>query len=282
MRAEIDRTCAALGFLIGPEGVRIGRVDFAVDIFAPEFQLDPEAFVMHARTRRKSFSDLTEMQTHGPSGRFTSVTICKQPGRQVIVYDKREEVMAKGKIEWPIIWNRNLEKMGQPWLDPSDIRKSQVWRVELRLGKKALRDRADIKGWASFYDGLQAEMDQLAQDMSLHVPSGDSNRSRWFLHPLWRVVQDTVANRLFDHEAEVDADQVREINLIDKQHEFLRTIAAHCVTLSALERDGPDIFPFFLEELPERIMEFLLEHPRDLHTRFTDSRNKYAKLLGDA
>ena len=128
-------TCAKLNLAVPPDGVSIGRVDFAVDILAPEFDLEPEHFIMHARSRRKTFADLEQMQTHGPSGRFKSVTIGKQPGRQVIVYDKRKEVLSKRTVEWPIIWNRNLEKMGLPELDLVDRAKSQVWRVELRMGK---------------------------------------------------------------------------------------------------------------------------------------------------
>lgn len=278
-RAELDQTCAAFGLQIPPDGVSIGRVDFAVDIFAPNFNLDPKDFVMHARSQRKTFSDLSEMQTHGPSGRFTSVTIGKQPGRQVIVYDKREDVLAKRKVEWPMIWNTNLEGMGLPYLDPTARDKSQVWRIELRLGKKALRERANIRGWETFYKFLQAEFDKLAQDVTLHCPSDDSNRSRWPMHPMWSMVQEAIATKLFAHEVSVPLDGVRELNLHEKQYEFLRTVSAHVVTLSVLEGHGLEEFPEFLRELPVLVAEFLFDHPRDVLDRFVAAQEKYAELL---
>ena len=97
VREEIDATCATLGLRYPADGVSIGRVDFAVDILAPDFALDPTGFVIHARTNRKAHTDLAEMESNGPSGRYTSVTLGKMPGRQVILYDKREEVRKKHK-----------------------------------------------------------------------------------------------------------------------------------------------------------------------------------------
>ena len=280
MRSDIEATCEKLNIAVPPDGVSIGRVDFAVDIFAPDFALVPEHFVLHARSRRKTFADLEQMQTHGPSGRFTSVTIGKQPGRQVIVYDKREEVLSRGKVEWPMIWNRNLEKMGLPKLDPFDRAKSQVWRVELRMGKKALRERGNIRGFGSLYERLQAEMERLVQDVSLHTPCGDTNRSRWPLHPLWKVVSESVATRLFDHTADVQPEVVRDMNLLDKRYEFERSIASFAVTLAVLEGYQMEEFPCFLETLPERVIEFLLGHPRDTEQRFAAAREKYSDMLG--
>ncbi|MEN8949923.1 hypothetical protein [Planktotalea arctica] len=280
VRRDIEATCDNFNLAVPPDGVSIGRVDFAVDIFSPHFKLVPEHFIMHARSRRKTFADLNEMQTHGPSGRFTSVTIGKQPGRQVIVYDKREEVLSKRKVEWPMIWNRNLKNMGLPELDPFDKEKSQVWRVELRMGKKALRERGNIRGFGSLYERLQAEMNQLVQDVTLHVPSGDTNRSRWPLHPLWKVAAEAVATRLFNHIADVPPEVVRDMNLLDKQYEFERSIASFAVTLAVLESYDVETFPFFLERLPMRIVDFLDHHPRDTKQRFIAARKKYAEVLG--
>lgn len=279
-RRELEETCHKLGLVIDPDGVRIGRVDFAVDVFDPHFDLVPEHFVMHARTRRKTHADLDHMQTHGPSGRFTSVTIGKQPGRQVIVYDKREEVLEKNKVEWPMIWSKNLEKMGRAALNPDDPALSQVWRVELRLGKKALRERAEIKGWASFYENLEAEMLKLVHDVSLRSPTGDTNRSRWPLHPLWRVTLDVLEKGIFDHVADVAPEEVADMNLRDKQLEFERSIASFAVTLAVLYGCRIEQFDHFLLTLPKRILNFLHRHPNDLQDRFAKAQSKYHHLLG--
>jgi hypothetical protein len=151
-RENLATLCDALGFRIPPDGISINRVDFAVDVLAPGFVLDPDAFLFHSRANRKA---IAEVETNGRSGRTTSVTIGKMPGRRVIVYDKREEVMKRRKHEWLLIWNANLEAAGLPPLDLADRDASTVWRVELRLGKDALRNRNNIRGWGSLHEHLQ-------------------------------------------------------------------------------------------------------------------------------
>jgi hypothetical protein len=274
-RENLTALCDELGFRLPLDGISINRVDFAVDILAPGFVLKPDAFVFHSRTNRKVISEFETVEMNGRSGRTTSVTIGKMPGRQVIVYDKREEVLKRRKHEWPLIWNANLEAVGLPSLDMADQSKSQVWRIELRLGKEALRSRHDIRGWGSLYEHLQAEMNQLVQDVTLHVPSGDSNRSRWPLHPLWPMGQEVVATRLFEHEPRVPPDMVREVDLREKQLEILKLIASLSVTLAYLEGRQPDVFETFLARLPIRILKFLDQHPRGVQQRFSEAALKY-------
>ena len=49
------------------------------------------------------------------------------PGRQICVYDKRREAIEQGKLFWFRLWG----------IDPGYT--ANVWRVELRAGKKELR-----------------------------------------------------------------------------------------------------------------------------------------------
>lgn len=278
-REKLVEFCDELGCRIPPDGISINRVDFAVDILAPGFVLDPDAFLFHSRANRRAIAEVETVETNGRSGRTTSVTIGKMPGRQVIVYDKREEMMKRRKHEWPLIWNANLQATGLPPLDMTNRDESQVWRVELRLGKDALRNRHDIRGWGSLHEHLQEEMDQLAQDVTLHVPSGDSNRSRWPLHPLWPVAQNAVATRLFNHEDRVSLEDVREVDLQAKREELLKLIASLSVTTAHLEGCTPETFEQFLKGLPIRLRQFLDQHPRGVEERFAEAAGKYGNFF---
>ncbi|WP_420396300.1 hypothetical protein [Nioella sp.] len=278
-RQKLNALLVQLGFQLPHDGVSINRVDFAVDILAPGFVLDPDAFVFHSRANRKAISEFETVETNGHSGRTTSVTIGKMPGRQVIVYDKREEVLKRRKQEWPMIWNANLKAGGLDPLDLSDRTTCQVWRIELRLGKEALRNRKDIRGWGSLHEHLQAEMDQLAQDVTLTVPSTDSNRSRWCCHPIWSTTQDTVATRLFEHVSTVPPEAVRELDLKEKQLDLLKLIVANSVTLAFLEGLGPDDFEDFTETLPDMIFGYLDQHPRGIKERFRGAATKYSGIV---
>jgi hypothetical protein len=187
--------------------------------------------------------------------------------------------MKRRKHEWPLIWNANLEAAGLPPLDLADRDTSQVWRVELRLGKDALRNRHDIRGWGSLHEHLQEQMDQLAHDVTLHTPSGDSNRSRWPLHPVWPVAQDAVATRLFAHEDRVPREAVREVDLQAKREELLKLIASLSVTLAYLDGGKPETFETALAALPMRILRFLDQHPRGVAERFAEAAIKFHRLL---
>lgn len=277
-RARMDELCGLLGFRVQPNGVSINRIDFAVDILAPGFVIDPDAFVFHSRSNRKTIAEFEEIETNGSSGRYTSVTIGKMPGRQVIVYDKRLEVMARRKHEWPLIWNANLRAMGLPELRLPDRSTSQVWRIELRLGKAGLRQRKEIRGWGAFYEHLQTEMVRLSKDVQLCIKGDDSNRSRWHLHPMWGTAQENVLTRLFDHDARVPPEEVRNIDLQEKQHEMLKLIAAMSVPLGYLEGAKPESYETFLLSLPRRLLRFLEAHPRGVEERFAETALKYGHL----
>ena len=136
-RQTLDALLVQLGFQLPHDGVSINRVDFAVDILAPGFVLDPDAFVFHSRANRKAIAEFETVETNGHSGRTTSVTIGKMPGRQVILYDKREEVLKRRKQEWPMIWNANLKAAGLDPLDLSDRTTSQVWRIRAAPRKRS-------------------------------------------------------------------------------------------------------------------------------------------------
>ncbi|UWQ95904.1 hypothetical protein K3728_01270 [Rhodobacteraceae bacterium M385] len=279
VRHDLEATCEKLGFRVPPDGISIGRVDFAVDILDPTFSLDPNAFVVHSRTMLKTHMDLAASTTQSRSGRITSVTIGKMPGRQAIVYDKREEVLKEHKHEWPLIWQEAATRLGLSPLDMTRRETSQVWRVELRLAKTALRNRTNIRGWVSFYEELEAEMARLSHDVSLHVPIGDTNRSRWPLHPLWKTANAVVEAGLFSHDVQVAPELVHAADLQQKQLEFLRSIAAHSVTLAYLEGVQEADVPEFLEEMPSRVEDFLAQHKRDLGKRMSEAAEKYGALV---
>ncbi len=134
-----------VGVRYGPRQVSIGRTGFCVDILAPEFELTPENFVIHSHTNRADhLTPEDHTRSNGKSWRFTSVTVGKMPGRQVTIYDKRLEVTDKRKPIWWELWNANLNSEGLPPLDPKDRSESQIWRVEVRAGKRIMKDRWGI------------------------------------------------------------------------------------------------------------------------------------------
>jgi hypothetical protein len=123
---QLAEVLDALGVVISPLAHSINRVDFAVDLFAPEFVLDPDHFVMHSSTRKAAHLDGERLRIDGTSGRVTGVTVGGMPRRQITVYDKRLEVIQQKKSAWWEIWNANRQRGGLPPMDPAERGLSQV------------------------------------------------------------------------------------------------------------------------------------------------------------
>jgi hypothetical protein len=201
VRAELYRFMEAIGAAVGDES--ISRVDYCLDFLGDEiaeatgtpFVLVPDAFVMHSHTSRSDHADDTDMQMHGVSGRYTSVTCGKIPGRQIIVYDKSTEVRRKQKHEWWAHWNAARDRQGLPPLTGQE----RIWRVELRAGKDHLKDRWCITTWEQLDNKLGDLLTHALSDIRYTLPSAtDQERFRWGNHPLWEAVARTVGTDLAD------------------------------------------------------------------------------------
>lgn len=199
VRGDLYRFLKAIGTLVG--NASVSRVDYCMDFLASDieaatcvpFALDPAAFVMHSHTSRADHDDNAGIQMHGISGRYTSVTCGKMPGRQVIVYDKSAEVRMKQKPEWWAHWNAARQRQGLEALEGDE----RIWRVELRAGKTHLKERWGITSWAELDDKLGDMFKRALADIRYAVPSAtDGERFRWGNHALWDAVARTVANDL--------------------------------------------------------------------------------------
>lgn len=162
----------------------IGRVDFAIDFRADDFELDPETIISHAKTTRSLHGTREQEEfSYVMAGRkFSGVTIGKMPGAQLIIYDKSREVIKKQKDEWWQIWG--IEKQGFT---------GKVWRKELRAGKKYLKEVWNISSWQSLEDAIgDLYMHMMKRTrMAIRNPQ-DSNVTRWETHPMWLKAQEIV------------------------------------------------------------------------------------------
>lgn len=192
-----------------PDGAEsIGRVDYCIDILMPNFQLIPENFVMHSNSTR---TDNHEMEVYGKSGKTTGVRIGKMPGRQVAIYDKRADIIAKQKKEWWEIWNANLKAENLPPLNPEDKYNSQVWRVELRAGKKHLKEKWQVRRWCDLDDKLGDVFLHTLEAIRYCIPGMDLNRSRWELDNVWRLVTEELRGDLFEMSCNAEVNAIKEI-----------------------------------------------------------------------
>ena len=203
-RDRLFQNLTGMGF--APTDHSINRMDYAVDFLAPSLALRLDGFSAHARTKARSdwggatLADPDRTSAVLTGRRLESLTIGKMPGRQIIVYDKRREVISQRKLFWFAIWDIDRADPG-----------ASVWRVEVRAGKKELlrwnlRRFADVETFGG--DVIRNSLDDIRY---LAPDQGDSNVTRQQLDPLWQAMVEQVERGLFDFRAGVLPSKIKEI-----------------------------------------------------------------------
>lgn len=190
---------------------------------------------------------------HGKSGRFTSVTIGKMPGRQVILYDKRREVIDKHKVIWWDIWNNNLRQMGEAPLDPKDRHASRVLRIEVRAGKRHLKDRWNIRQWGQLDDLFGDVVAEAMQAVRYCEPDpSDTNRARWPNHPIWDMARAAFDSDLMEMRSHLPPDQIKAVERAEHIRLILMQVVGSMTTLAALEGVADDDLQAFPAQVAAR------------------------------
>ncbi len=256
----------------------ISRADFAVDFMAPDFRLAPNNFVMHSRLSRKSIDLIEHIEANGRSNRTTSVTVGKMPNRQAIIYDKREEVLVKGKWEWPVIWARSLHG---PTAPPLDIRRQDlipIWRIEIRVAKRHLKDVWGVKGWESFYRLLPEIYAKLLSDIRYCSPSNDENRARWPSHPMWRTVDELVNTQLFEFLPNLAPEEYVEIKRDQKVCELHNQIVGLAISAAGIEGINNGDLRNYLAQIGKNIQHVIPSNNDVPKTKLDRATGRYAYL----
>lgn len=163
---RFDQWCRSMDFLrTRPESV--SRVDFAFDYHLPVVDFEPDHFATRA-TKRATWHEHNAIQT----------VQLGQSDTVVRVYDKVAEIEQQSdKAFFFDLWGR----------------RDQVWRVEFQVRGTRLRD-AGIRTLDDLADHQGDLLREVATShTTLRTPNGDTNRSRWPLHPLWAALQADIA-----------------------------------------------------------------------------------------
>jgi hypothetical protein len=155
---------------------------------------------------------VTPGEEHGVGDGVSAVKAGHVFDHQIAIYDTRREVLDTGKKGWLAIWNARRAAEGKPALDLADKHADHVWRFEMRLRLRQLRNRWEIRGW----DALQARagdaIAEFAEKMRYSMPSHDRNRSLWPLHPAWGMVQAQAAQFFKGRRDYADPVKAKEAN----------------------------------------------------------------------
>lgn len=244
---------------------KVQRVDVAVDFEAPDFQVIPENFVCHWRCKQSEYRGFVEESAHivRQGRQINSYTIGKMPNRQVIVYDKRREVIDGRKLYWFDHWGVD--------------RSARVWRVEVRAGKDHIAQWG-VRTLAEVEAALPSIMGDALQAIRLHADEQtDTNVTRQAVHPLWQAAAREVA--ALDLAEPVEAERVagvvegRRRELRERYEALMGGLAAAYTHVLGLPADpaDPRLHAVLGPALSERIRAF--------PAKFMEARRRAARRL---
>jgi len=273
---EHFETCmAAFGIRYVNTQLRVSRVDFAIDILAPWFEPDREALVVPPGTRIREYTGADETETHSTGARVTGLRAGAVGNRQLVIYDKRAEIIAKGKMGWLKIWDATLAKLGKPPLDLKNRDQSQIWRFELRMGSKQLRNKWEIRDWVDLDAIIGDAFSDFCERIRYCIPTEDSNRARWSFHELWRVVVEVISKDLRELRSGVVPEEVKTANREEHQHTLDALILGLLVSRAATEGIEAENFDLFVDRHVTVLKELSHGHPTTIEDRLAKSEGKY-------
>ncbi len=255
--------------------LRVSRVDFAVDIHAPLFEPDREALVVPPGTRIREYTGADETETHSTGARVTGLRAGAVGNRQLVIYDKRAEVIAKGKMGWLEIWNASLEEAGKPPLDLKDRDQSLVWRFELRMGSKQLRNKWEMRSWADLDAMIGDAFADFTNRIRYCIPSTDSNRARWPLHELWQRVTEVIESDLSGMRSGAVPDDVKEANRAEHRRMLDAQILGLMVSRAGAEGVEGEDFDAFMKRHLLTLKDASKEHSVPIDERLSKAAGRY-------
>lgn len=258
-----------------PENFRVSRVDFAVDVLAPWFIPEVDAVILPARTKKREFGEKDTSERFFANTEVTGITCGHVSNRQLIIYDKRAEVLAKRKFGWLTIWNHNRGNAGLPPIDLSDRDASRVWRFENRAGSKCLRRRWEIKSWQDL-DAMIGDLFNESMDkMRYSEPQIDGNRSRWPDHALWTHIRDIASNGLAQYRSGVVPSDVRDVNRAEHQRMTDQNITGNLIARAVASEVKPAEFWDFARRHLADLRHLSEQHHLTLEQRFAKAEGRY-------
>jgi hypothetical protein len=226
-------------------------------------------------TKITEYTGVGETAMMASGSRVTGLRAGAIANRQLAIYDKRAEVIQQGKMGWLPVWNTALAAKGKPPLDLADPNSSQVWRFELRLGSKQLRNRFEMRSWQDVHDMIgDAFTDALAR-IRYCEPTSDRNRSRWPLHELWRLFEQVIGNDLRANCCGVLPSDVRDANRAQKMREIDAQLLGLFATRAAISDVTGDDFHGFMETHVSALQRCSDEHPVAVDERIGKAAARY-------
>ncbi|WP_430403132.1 hypothetical protein [Hyphomonas sp.] len=252
---------ASQGFLhqigcdFGVNDCRVTRVDYALDFSDPEFEINKDHFVCHSRQKKNYIDSIDIIDV---SNKTISIRIGKMPSYQIAIYDKRKDAIDKNKTYWWDIWQQNSEVLLNRGLT--------VWRIEARLGKKALNNALKLRDWPTVAASIASLLQTTTSKIRMVIPSADTNRARWANAPVWDRYRGALREIVVNTPTNLDAGSILQALKAERLEHLEHQRLGIEISIAAAEGVRSSEYDVFLM----RKMNQSLARKRQLGHKFAD------------
>ena len=240
---------------------RISRVDYCIDFlilggFIPNYS----NFVCCGTTKKRQIGDIPYDQ-NSTGQKIDTLMVGKMPNRQIVIYNKIKEITAKSKKYWFKIWGLN---------ETAII--GQIWRVEIRAGKKEL-NKWNLRSFSDFEKKIGNVITETLNAYKYTQPNfNDSNQSRWPLAGIWKMALEAIKGDLFAYFSKAQRNDVlKEIQELAalRYEKYISGIVVGYT--AALGKDISEI-PRVMEFISGQVLEDMANNPEKF-------RQKHKKVV---
>lgn len=244
---------------------RISRVDYCLDfIFKEPFSPKLENFVCHGRTKKSKMGNLF-YDVSGTGQHVETITIGKNPNRQITVYNKIKEITAKHTHYWWDIWGLEKNKFN-----------NEIWRIEIRAWKKEL-NKWNLRTFEDLEKIIGNVISDILESYKYTKPNlNDQNCNRWPKAELWKKVIKASKTDLFNYTSKTNEkivlNQIRET--VINQYEKL----IHGIFVGYTAATGKDVseIPAVLDYVCDQLMEEMNENPQKFIQKYNKKSNEFS------
>lgn len=272
-KEKILRTLSEAILAKGPEyndhipQERISRIDYCFDFhFTEEFQPSYLNFVCAGRTKKGVLGELF-MQAECTGQFIEYVRIGKMPNRQVVIYNKTREISATKKSYWWQLWG----------LEKSEF-KGDIWRVEIRAGKKEL-NKWNLRTFTDFKKMVGDVISTTLDEFKYTTPNpNDKNMTRWPMSPIWQKAIKASQSNLLIYSSKASRKRVIKELKENVINNYKKLIFGIFVGYTAAAGKDISEIPGVMELVCDEILEQAAHNPAKFKQKYKKKLQEFAQL----
>lgn len=246
---------------------RISRVDYCLDFhFMEEFQPSYLNFVCAGRAKKGFIGELP-MQLESSGQSIEYIRVGKIPNRQIVIYNKTREISAKKKSYWWQLWGLNKSEFI-----------GEIWRVEIRAGKKEL-NKWNLRSFNDFEKMIGDVISLTLNEFKYTNPNlNDKNMTRWPMSKLWvksiKATEKDLIKYISNAERNSVLKELRDNIILN----YKKLISGIYVGLTAATGKDLAQIPEVLDLVCDELFQEMSENPRKFIQKY-NKKNEQFKFL---